>query len=215
MGSESYKTTTPIRYDQERRSQTFKRLQPNLCNALCYLYDKSDSQYSQLVMASRKAETETLRSSVSEVRDKSAVVGADTDLAETKASSEPSYEAITQEIAYLMSTISNQTNPKLTKSSGCPGFKPNGNGKYSSNTFQRPKFDRKNMTCWGCGGTGHSWRECSTPRQGNTLPFRPNLPSSKPGSRKNLNGQQGEETPTPNPLPVKTREESISMGNNN
>ena len=58
------------------------------------------------------------------------------------------------------------------------------------------------MTCWGCGGTGHSWRECSTPRQGNTLPFRPNLPNSNPGIRPNLNGQQGKETPTPNPLPV-------------
>ena len=44
-----------------------------------YLYDKPDSQYSQLVMALRKSETETLRSSESEVRAKSAVVGADTD----------------------------------------------------------------------------------------------------------------------------------------
>ena len=46
----------------------FHGLKPNLCNALQYLYDKPDSQYSQLVMASRKAETETLRSSVSEGR---------------------------------------------------------------------------------------------------------------------------------------------------
>ena len=30
------------------------------------------------------------------------------------------------------------------------------------------------MKCWGCGGSGHSWRECSTPRQGNNLPFKPN-----------------------------------------
>ena len=81
-------------------------------------------------MATRKVVTETLRSSVSEVRAKSAVVGADTDLAETKASSEPSYEAITQQIAYLMSAIANQTNPNLTKTSGCPELKPNGNGKY-------------------------------------------------------------------------------------
>ena len=35
-------------------------------------------------MASGKAETETLRSSVSEVQAKSAVVGADTDLVEKK-----------------------------------------------------------------------------------------------------------------------------------
>ena len=43
----------------------FHGLKPNLCNALHYLYDKPYSQYSQLVMASRKAETETLGSSVS------------------------------------------------------------------------------------------------------------------------------------------------------
>ena len=58
----------------------FHGLEPNPHNTLCYLYDKPDSQYSQLVLASRKAETETLKSSVSEVRAKSTVVGADTDL---------------------------------------------------------------------------------------------------------------------------------------
>ena len=42
----------------------FHGLKPNLCNALHYLYDKPDSHYSQLVMASRKVETETLGSSV-------------------------------------------------------------------------------------------------------------------------------------------------------
>ena len=125
-------------------------------------------------MASRKAETETLGGSVSEVRAKSAVVGADSDSSGTKASSEPSYEVIMQQIAYLMSAVANQTNPNLTKTSGWPGLKPNWNSKCSSNTFQRPKHDRKNMTCWGCGGAGHRWRECSTPRQGNNLPFRPN-----------------------------------------
>ena len=91
-----------------------------------YLYDKPDSQYSQLVVASRKVETETLGSSVSEVRAKSAVVGADTDLAETKANSEPSYEGITQQMAYLMSAVANQTNPNPTKISGCPGLNPVG-----------------------------------------------------------------------------------------
>ena len=65
-------------------------------------------------MALRKVETETLRSSVSKVRAKSAVVGADTDLLEKKASSRPSYEVITQQIAYLMSVVANQTNPNLT-----------------------------------------------------------------------------------------------------
>ena len=79
-------------------------------------------------MASRKAETETLRSSVSEVRAKSAVVGADTDLLEKKASSKPSYEVIMQQLAYLMSAVANQTNLNLTKTSRCTGFKPNGNG---------------------------------------------------------------------------------------
>ena len=113
----------------------FHGLKANLHNALHYLYDKPDSQYSQLVMASRKAETETLGSSVSEVRAKSAVVGANTDSSEKKASSEPLYEVIMQQIAYLMSTVANQTNPNLTKTGGCTGFKLNGNGKYPSNTF--------------------------------------------------------------------------------
>ena len=167
------------------KDHLFHGLKPNLHNALHYLYDKPDSQYSQLVMASQKVETETLRSSVSEVRAKSAVVRADTDLAETKASCEPSYEAITQHIAYLMSAIANQNNPNPAKTSGHPGFKPNGNSKYSSDTFQRPKCDRKNMTCWGCGGTGPSWRECSIPGQGNTLPFRANLLNSNTGNRPN------------------------------
>ena len=51
----------------------FHGLKPNRCNALCYLYDKPDSQYSQLVISLRKAETDTLQSSVSEARAKSAV----------------------------------------------------------------------------------------------------------------------------------------------
>ena len=97
----------------------FHGLKPNLHNALCYLYDKSDSQYSQLVMASRKAETETHGSSVSEVRAKSAVVGADTDSQVKGASSEPSYEVITQQIAYLMSAVANQNNPSGNKKGGC------------------------------------------------------------------------------------------------
>ena len=93
----------------------FHGLKPNLCNALYYLYNKLDSQYSQLVMASRKAETEKLGSSVSEVRAKSAVVGVDTDSLVEKAGSEPSYEVIMQQIAYLMSAVANQSNPNLNK----------------------------------------------------------------------------------------------------
>ena len=64
-------------------------------------------------MASRKAETETPGSSASEVRAKSAVVGADTDSLVKGASSQPSYEMITQQIAYLMSAMANQTSPNL------------------------------------------------------------------------------------------------------
>ena len=59
------------------------------------------------------------------------------------------------------------------------------------------KKDRKDMISWGCGGTGHGWRECLTPREGNNLPFKlanqnsngkwgrkhrpPILPNSQPG----------------------------------
>ena len=190
----------------------FHGLKPNLRNGLCYLYDKPDFQYSQLVMAFRKAEREALRSSVSEVRAKSTVVRADTDPQARGASSEPSYEAIMQQIAYLMSAVANQTNPNLNKNGGCMGFKSNGNGKHPSTMFQRPKKDKKNITCWACGGSGHSWRECSIPRQGNNLPFRPNPLSPNQGDRQNINGQQREETQASNPLPVTTREETTSMG---
>ena len=67
--------------------------------------DKPDSQYSQLVMAARKAETETPGSSVSEARAKSAVVGTDSQL--KMVNSDPSYEAVSQQITYLISTITN------------------------------------------------------------------------------------------------------------
>ena len=77
------------------KDHLFHGLKPNICNALCYMCDKPDSQYSQLVMAARKAETETPRSSVSEARAKSAVVG--TASASVKvASSDPPNEALTQ-----------------------------------------------------------------------------------------------------------------------
>ena len=102
---------------------------------------------------------------------------------------------------------------KHEENGGCAGIKPNGNGKYPSTTFQRPKKDKNNMTCWGCGGLGHSWRECSTPRQGNNLPFKPNHLNQNQGDRQNLNGWQGEETQSSNPLPVMIREESTSTEN--
>ena len=95
----------------------FHGLKPNLCNAIHYLYDKPDSQYSQLVMASRKAEMETLGIGVSEGRTKSAIAGTNTDLAKSKASSEPCYKAITQQIAYLMSAVAKQVMPEPTKPS--------------------------------------------------------------------------------------------------
>ena len=66
------------------KDHLFHGLKPNLCNALHYLYDKPDSQYSQLVMASRKAEMETLGIGVSKGRAKSAIAGTNTDLAESK-----------------------------------------------------------------------------------------------------------------------------------
>ena len=96
---------TEEKCDRHVKDHLFHGLKPNLCNALHYLYDKPDSQYSQLVMASRKAETETLGIGVSEGRAKSAIAGTITDLAESKASSEPSYKAIIQQIAYLMSAV--------------------------------------------------------------------------------------------------------------
>ena len=79
------------------------------------MYDKPDSQYSQLVMALRKAETETLGSSVSEARAKSAVVGSDTSSQEKGASSESSYEVLTQQIAYLMAGATTPTNQNSSK----------------------------------------------------------------------------------------------------
>ena len=52
------------------KDHLFHGLKPDICNALCYMYDKPDPQYSHLVMAAQKAETETPRSSVSEARAK-------------------------------------------------------------------------------------------------------------------------------------------------
>ena len=95
-------------------------------------------QYSQLVMAARKAETETPGGSVPEARVKSAV-----DELETQPkvdSSDKSYEAITQQIVYLMSTITNQhLNNNGQNGSNCS----NGGGTFSKP--QRPKKDRKDM----------------------------------------------------------------------
>ena len=97
-------------------------------------------------MASRKAETETLGSSASEARAKSAVVGMNTASQANGASSEPFYETLTQQIAYLMSAITNQTNQNSSKGNGCNDSKSsNGNGKHSYTKFQKPKRDRKDI----------------------------------------------------------------------
>ena len=105
------------------------------------MYDKSDFQYSQLVMDVRKADTETSDSDVSKARAKSTVVG--TDSQAKVASSDPHYEALMQQIAYLMSAITNQN---LSKNNECNGSKQsNGNGKFSTTKFQRPERDRKDM----------------------------------------------------------------------
>ena len=87
-----------------------------------------------------------------------------------------------------MSAVTNQTNQNLSKSNGHNDSKPsNGNGRYSYTKYQKPKWDRKDMKCWGCGASGHSWRECSTPRQGNNLPFRPNNQTQNRNDGNNLN----------------------------
>ena len=48
--------------------QLFHGLKSDIHNALCYTYNTPDLQYSQLVMAARKAKTETPGSNVSEAR---------------------------------------------------------------------------------------------------------------------------------------------------
>ena len=63
-------------------------------------------------MAARKAKTETSGGDVSEARAKSAVVEIDSKSEGT--SFDPSYEVITQKIAYLMSIITNQNNHGIT-----------------------------------------------------------------------------------------------------
>ena len=66
---------------------------------------------------------ETPGSSVSEARAKSTMVGIDTASQAKVASSDPSYEALTQQIAYLMSAVTNQTNQNLSKNNEHIGSK--------------------------------------------------------------------------------------------
>ena len=64
-------------------------------------------------MAARKGKTETSGGDVSETRAKSTVV--EIDLKSEGTSFDPSYEVITQQIAYLMSIITNQNNQDITE----------------------------------------------------------------------------------------------------
>ena len=166
------------------KDQLLHGLKPDICNVLHYMYDTPDLQYSQLVMAARKAKTKTPGSNVSEARAKSAAVGTDSKF--KGASSDPSYEAITQQIEYLMSANTNQnTNNNSARHN-------NGNGKIPNTKTQRSEKDRKDRISWGCGSIRHGWRECATPRQSNNLPVKPE---------------------TSSPLPTSTREESTSTDN--
>ena len=98
-------------------------------------------------MAARKAKTETPGSNVSEAKAKSAVVGSDSK--SKGASSDPSYEVITQQNAYLMSTITSQN-----ANNNSVGHN-NRNGKISNTRTQRSEQDGTDRICWGCGGIGH------------------------------------------------------------
>ena len=133
-------------------------------------------------MAARKAETETPGSDMSGARAKSAVVGIDSK--SKGASSDPPYEAITQQIAYLMSAITNQNTNNNSIGHN------NGNGIIPNMKTQRPEKDRKDRICWGSGGIGHQWRKCAKSRQDNNLPFK---------------------LVTTRPLPASTREELTSV----
>ena len=89
-------------------------------------------------MAARKAKTETPGSGVSDIRAKSAVVELGTQLKVT--SSELPYEAITQQIAYFMSTITNQ----IVSNNGQKDARHNtGNGKCPNTKTKRPKRDQR------------------------------------------------------------------------
>ena len=98
------------------------------------MYDRPDSQCSQLVRVVRRAETKTPGSGVPEVRSKSAVVGIDSKSRGT--SSDPPWKLSPNNIAHLMSAaITNQ----YTSSNGAKHN--NGNGKFL--TQKAPK-DHKN-----------------------------------------------------------------------
>ena len=75
--------------------------------------------------------TETPGHNESEARDKSTVVGIVTQA--KVANSDPLYEALTQQITYLISAITNQNSSKDSEHNGSKSG--NGNGKYLSSKF--------------------------------------------------------------------------------
>ena len=70
-----------------------------------------------------------------------------------------------------MSAITNQNTNKTNGQNGPK--RNNGDQKFTGVKTQKFKKDRKDMKCWGCGGMGHGWGECSTPMLGNNIPFKP------------------------------------------
>ena len=99
-------------------------------------------------MAARKAETEAPGSDVSEARAKSAIVGTASQV--KVASSDLPYEALIQQIAYLMSAITNQNSRKNNEHNGSKSS--NGNGKFSFTVFQRSKKGWKRHEVLGMWG---------------------------------------------------------------
>ena len=78
-----------------------------------------------------------LRSSVSEVRAKSAEVGAGPGFIRPQGLALSHHMRLSlSQIAYLMSAVTNPTNQNLNKNGGYNGFKSNGNGKHLSTTFK-------------------------------------------------------------------------------
>ena len=100
-------------------------------------------------MAARKAKIETPGSNVSEVRAKAAIV--EIDSKSKGAVLIHLMQVITQQIAYLMTAITNQNTDNNSVRHN------NGNGKIPNAKTQRPEKYGKDRICWGCGGIGYGW----------------------------------------------------------
>ena len=149
------------------KDQLFHELRFNICNALHYMYDKPYSQYSKLVMAARKAKTETPGSGASHVRANLAVVELG---AQPKAtSSKPHVRQLCNRLCPSCPLLPIRMQAIMVKMVQDVTM---GMGNF---LIQKPKGQRKtqkDILCWGYGGTGHGWGECSTRTQGNNLPFK-------------------------------------------